>query len=158
MGGLADEYYTSSVSYEAQDIKLEPWEPNVTALLDKNKLKWKDLVSSTTPIPTPWNKEPFDKFGYEVQKQRDSLRTAKVPEEVMEALFMRQYKQEDEFFSKEKFRDAVGAFEGADYTQKGLYRSQLDCIMFTRHMHFCKACQKSLISVMEQYTAKAPVK
>jgi len=158
MGGLADEYYTSSVSYEAKDIKLEPWEPNVTALLDKNNLKWKELVTPGTPIPTPWNKEVFDKFGYEVQKQRDSLRQARVPEEVMEALFMRQYRQEDEFFSREKFRDAVGAFDGANYTQKGLYRSQLDCIMFTRHMHFCKACQKSLVSVMEQYTAKAPVK
>ncbi|MCX6284131.1 MAG: M64 family metallo-endopeptidase [Bacteroidetes bacterium] len=158
MGGLADEYYTSSVSYEAQDIKLEPWEPNVTALLDKNNLKWKDLVTAGTPVPTPWNKEPFDKFGYEVQKQRDSLRHAKVPEEVMEALFMRQYKQEDEYFSREKYKDAVGAFEGADYTQKGLFRSQLDCIMFTRHIHFCKVCQSSLIRVMEQYTAKGPGK
>ncbi len=158
MGGLADEYYTSSVSYEAQDIKLEPWEPNVTALLDKNNFKWKDLVTPGAPLPTPWNKEPFDKFGYEVQKQRDSLRHAKVPEEVMEALFMRQYRQEDEYFSKEKYKEAVGAFEGADYTQKGLFRSQLDCIMFTRHIHFCKVCQRSLINVMEQYTAKGPGK
>ena len=158
MGGLADEYYTSSVSYEAQDIKLEPWEPNVTALLDKNNLKWKELVTPGTPLPTPWNKEPFDKFGYEVQKQRDSLRKAKFPEEVMEALFMRQYRQEDEYFSKEKYRDAVGAFEGANYTQKGMYRSQLDCIMYTRHIHFCKVCQRSLNNVMDQYTAAGPVK
>lgn len=158
MGGLADEYYTSSVSYEAQDIKLEPWEPNVTALLDKNNLKWKDLLTAGTAIPTPWNKDVFDKYGYAVQKQRDSLRAAKVPEEVMEALFLKQYKQEDEYFSKEKYRDAVGAFEGADYTQKGLYRSQLDCIMFTRHIHYCKVCQRSLIRVIEQYTAVGPGK
>ena len=155
MGGLADEYYTSAVSYEAPDIKLEPWEPNITAMLDKNNLKWKDLVEQGTPLPTPWNKEAFDKFGYDIQKQRQKLREEKVPEEVMEALFMKQYNQENEYFSKEKFKDAVGAFEGAGYTPRGMYRSQLDCIMFTRHIHFCKVCQRSLISVMDQYTAKA---
>ena len=151
IAGLADEYYTSSVSYEAPDVKLEPWETNITALLDPDNLKWKDMVEKGTPIPTPWNKEPFDKFGYEIQKQRDSLRKAKVPEEVMETLFLNQYKQENEYFSKDKYRDVVGAFEGAGYTPRGLYRSQLDCIMFTRHIHFCKVCQQSLVNVMEQY-------
>ena len=153
MAGLADEYYSSAVAYEAPDIKLEPWETNITAMPDKNKLKWKDLVDPSTPLPTPWNKEAFDKFGNDIQQQRKKLREEKVPEEVMEALFMKQYKQEDEYFSKEKYKDAVGAFEGAGYTPKGLYRSQLDCIMYTRHIHFCKVCQRSLISVIEQYTA-----
>jgi len=157
IAGLADEYYTSSVSYEAADIKLEPWESNITAMLDKKNLKWKDLVDASTPLPTPWNKEAFDKTGYKIQKQRDSLRKANVPEEIMEALFMKQYDQENDFFSKEKYKDAVGAFEGAGYTPKGLYRPQLDCIMFTRHIHFCKVCQRSLIRVMEQYTATGPV-
>ena len=153
IAGLADEYYTSAVSYEAQDIKLEPWETNITAMPDKDKLKWKDLVEKGTPLPTPWNKEAFDKFGYEIQKQRDSLRKARVPEEVMETLFMKQYRQETEYFSKDKYKDFVGAFEGAGYTPKGLYRPQLDCIMFTRHIGFCRVCQRSIISVMEQYTA-----
>lgn len=152
IAGLADEYYTSAVSYEAPDIRLEPWETNITALLDPDNLKWKDMVEKGTPIPTPWNKEPFDKFGYEIQKQRDSLRKAKVPEEVMETLFLNQYKKENEYFSKDKYKDVVGVFEGAGYTPRGLYRSQLDCIMFTRHIHFCKVCQRSLVNVMEQYT------
>jgi len=152
IAGLADEYYTSSVSYEAPDVKIEPWETNITALLDPDNLKWKDLVEKGTPIPTPWNKETFDKFGYEIQKQRDSLRKAKVPEEVMETLFLNQYKKEDEYFLQDKYKNVVGAFEGAGYTPRGLYRSQLDCIMFTRHIHFCKVCQRSLVDVMEQYT------
>lgn len=151
MGALADEYYTSAVSYEAPTISVEPWEPNITALQNPNQLKWKDLVTPGTPLPTPWNKAEFDKFGYNIQKQRDSLRAAKVEEPVMEALFMKQKSQEDQFFSKEKYNDKVGAFEGAGYLQYGLYRSQLDCIMFTRHMTFCKVCQQSLINVMNQY-------
>jgi hypothetical protein len=152
LGGLADEYYTSSVAYEAPDIKVEPWEPNITALFDKGSLKWNDLVEAGTPLPTPWNKEPFDQFGYRIQQQRDSLRAAKVPEDVMEALFMRQMKQEDEFFSAEKYRDKVGAFEGAGYIAKGLYRPQIDCIMYTRHMQFCKVCQRSLENVIDMYS------
>jgi hypothetical protein len=152
LGALADEYYTSSVAYEMPVIKVEPWEPNITALFDKNNLKWNDLVEPGTPIPTPWNKEPFDQFGYRIQKERDSLRAAKVPEEIMEALFMRQMKQEDEFFAAEKYRDKVGAFEGAGYLAKGLYRPQIDCIMYTRHMQFCKVCQRGLEEVINMYS------
>jgi hypothetical protein len=152
MGALADEYYTSSIAYEMPEIKVEPWEPNITALFDKGDLKWKDLVEEGTPIPTPWNKEPFDQFGYRIQQERDSLRAAKVPEEVMEALFMRQMQQEDEFFAAEIYGNKVGAFEGAGYLAKGLYRSQIDCIMYTRHMKFCKVCQRSMEDVIDMYS------
>jgi len=152
MAGLADEYYTSAVSYEIPQITVEPWEPNVTALFDKNNLKWKDLVSDGTPIPTPWNKDEFDKHGYHIQRERDSLRAAHVPENIMEDLFTRQMNRENEFFAAEKYKDAVGAFEGANYNAKGMYRSQLDCIMYTRHQVYCKVCQRSIINVIEQYS------
>jgi hypothetical protein len=152
MAALADEYYTSSVSYEVPEVKVEPWELNITALFDKNNLKWKDLVEPGTPLPTPWNKEEFDKFGYAIQKERDSLRSAHVAETVMEDLFSRQLNTESEYFSREKYKDKVGAFEGAGYLASGLYRSQTDCIMYSRHMTFCKVCRKSIESVIDQYT------
>jgi hypothetical protein len=152
LGALADEYYTSSIAYEMPEIRTEPWETNITALFDKNNLKWKDLVEEGTPLPTPWNKEPFDQFGYRIQQERDSLRAVKVPEEVMEALFIRQMKQEDEYFAAEQYRDKVGAFEGAGYLAKGLYRSQIDCIMYTRHMEFCKVCQRGIEDVIDIYS------
>jgi hypothetical protein len=151
LAALADEYYTSSIAYEAPEVKIEPWETNITALFDTENIKWKDLVEPGTPIPTPWNKEEFDRFGYEIQQERDSLRAAKVPEEEVEALFLRQKAKEDEYFAREKYKDQVGAFEGAGYLAKGLYRSQLDCIMYTRHMKFCKVCQKSIEDVMDMY-------
>jgi hypothetical protein len=152
MAGLADEYYTSAVSYEAQKITVEPWEPNVTAMLDKRNLKWKDLVEKGTPLPTPWNKNAFDRYGYAIQKERDSIRANQLPEPVMEDLFIRQMNKEDEFFSVEKYKDNVGAFEGANYTPNGLFRPQLDCIMYTRHNVFCKVCQQSIINVIQQYS------
>ena len=110
------------------------------------------LHSGGTPIPTPWNKEEFDKFGYDIQKERNDLRAKKVEESVMEDLFLRQHNKEDEYFAKETYKDKVGAFEGAGYNQYGLYRSQLDCIMYTRHNIFCKVCQRSINDVIDQYT------
>jgi hypothetical protein len=152
MAGLADEYYTSSVSYEMPPITVEPWETNVTALLDKGNLKWKDLVAAGTPIPTPWNKEEFDAYGYKIQEERDSIRKNLLPETVMEELFLRQEKAEDAFFATEQYKGAVGAFEGANYCQKGMYRSQLDCIMYTRHQVFCEVCRRNISSVIDQYS------
>ncbi len=151
MAALADEYYTSAVSYEMPEIIAEPWETNITALFDKDNLKWKDLVEEGTPLPTPWNKDDFDRYGYIVQKERDSLRAALVPESVMEDLFTRQMNQENEYFAKEQYRDKTGAFEGAGYMAKGLYRSQIDCIMYTRHMVFCKVCCRSIEDVIDQH-------
>jgi hypothetical protein len=151
IAALADEYYTSPVSYEVPQVKVEPWETNITALFDKSNLKWKDLIEEGTPLPTPWNKVEFDKTGYAIQKERDSLRAAKVQETVMEALFDRQMEQENLYFSKEQYKDKVGAFEGADYLAKGLYRPQIDCIMYTRHMTFCKVCRRSIERVIDQY-------
>ncbi len=51
--GLADEYYTSEVAYnDFYPLDVEPWEPNITTLVDFNA-KWKKMISKDTPIPTP---------------------------------------------------------------------------------------------------------
>src|SRR5690349_4559973 len=88
--GLADEYYTSSVAYAPAADRVEPWEPNVTALLDVSTLKWRNFASpfaSDIQIPTPWNKEAFENYSREIQKRRVQLRKDRRPEEEMEALF-----------------------------------------------------------------------
>lgn len=52
--GLADEYYSSEVTYnEMYPRGVEPWEPNITALLDPANVKWKDMIDAGTPVPTP---------------------------------------------------------------------------------------------------------
>jgi len=108
-------------------------------------------VKDITPLPTPWNKDEFDKAGYAIQRERDSLRAAMVPESVMEELFTRQMSQENQSFDQEQYREEVGAFEGAGYIAKGLFRPQVDCIMFTRHLVFCKVCNRSIENVIDQY-------
>lgn len=150
--GLADEYYTSDVSYLSQEKRIEPWEPNATALLDPAKLKWKDLVEAGTPLPTPWSKDEFERFEAEIQKQRKELRAAGKPEAEMEELFRKEREKEEAMFRAEKYAGKVGAFEGANYEAKGYYRPELNCIMFTRYQHFCTVCQRAIERVIGMYT------
>jgi hypothetical protein len=150
--GLADEYYTSSVAYTPSAERTEPWEPNVTALLDPAALKWKDLVSPGTPIPTPWGKEAFETYSREIQKRRGQIRAERKPEEVMEALFHEELAHEEGLFAREKYNGRVGAFEGANYEAKGFYRPEVDCIMFTRTNHFCAVCRRAIERVIDMYS------
>ena len=149
--GLADEYYTSSVAYAPAAERAEPWEPNVTALLDPSALKWKDLVSPGTPLPTPWGKEAFEAYSNEIQKRRRQIRAERKPEEVMEALFREELEHEHGMFSKEKYAGRVGAFEGANYEARGFYRPEVDCIMFTRTDRFCAVCRRAIERVIDMY-------
>ncbi|MEZ4999691.1 MAG: M64 family metallopeptidase [Bacteroidales bacterium] len=53
LAGLADEYYTSDVAYEEfYPFSVEPWEPNITTLVDFNS-KWNGAIAPSTPRPTP---------------------------------------------------------------------------------------------------------
>jgi len=151
--GLADEYYTSSVSYEMDEVTIEPYEYNITALLDPENLKWKHLVDKSTPLPTSWEKEVYDNFSYDIQKERKALRAAKVPEAEVEALFEREKKDSADILDNMEYTGKVGAFEGGGYMQYGLYRPYADCIMFTRNkQQFCPVCQDAISKVIDQYT------
>lgn len=150
--GLADEYYTSDVAYLPPTHKVEPWEPNVTALLDPKNLKWKDLVTPGTPIPTPWKKEQFEAYERDIQKRRREIRAQNQPESVMDALFTQEKQQEDELLAGDQHSGAVGAFEGANYEAKGYYRPQENCIMFTRYDKFCAVCRRAIERIIGMYT------
>lgn len=61
--GLADEYYNSSTGYnEFYNFDVEPWEPNITTLVDFDS-KWKSKVKKRTPIPTPNDEKYYEKVG-----------------------------------------------------------------------------------------------
>lgn len=107
--GLGDEYYSSQVAYNDLYPKgMEPWETNITALLDTAKVKWGDLILEGTPVPTP----------------DDSAHAG-----------------------------VVGAFEGAGYSAKGLYRPCRDCIMFSKKVGpFCPVCRRAIERMIDYYT------
>jgi hypothetical protein len=131
--GLADEYYVASVAYEQVDgPPSEPWEPNITATTDAEELKWRDLLSKDTPVPTPWTKEEYEEMSRALAKKRSQLREASAEENELESLFSQERKSLTQLLSKNDHAGKVGAFEGAGYRAQGLYRPAVDCIMFTR--------------------------
>lgn len=166
--GLADEYYTSSTAYDNfYKPTVEPVEPNITALLDKKRLKWKELVDPDIEIPSYWNKEEFDKTDYAWQKLRREMndKIARLKREGAAKELIEQAEQEyvikdkqrsdevDKFLENEKNFGKVGAFEGAGYLPKGLYRPMIDCIMFSKgDKPFCKVCQEAIAKVINHYT------
>jgi hypothetical protein len=152
--GLGDEYYTSDVAYEDfQGEMTEPWEPNITALLDPKSFKWADLVETGTPLPTPWKKEAFEELSHSIQDRRRELRQAGAPESDLELLFSEEREQMTTLLSSEAFAGKVGAFEGASYQPKGLFRPQADCIMFTRdEVGFCAVCGRAISRIVDLYT------
>lgn len=151
---LADEYYTSPVAYApAPATRVEPWEPNVTALLDPATLKWRDLVAPGTPLPTPWLKDEFERESRAYGARRARIRADNRPEEEMEALFRDNRTFELTLFGRETHAGKVGAFEGANYEAKGYFRPEVDCIMFTRSQAFCAVCRRALEAVIALYAA-----
>ncbi|NRA94749.1 MAG: peptidase M64 [Planctomycetes bacterium] len=126
LAALADEYYTSAVAYEdVHPPEVEPWEPNITALHDPAKLKWKDLVKRRIPIPTPWSQDEYDAADGRTRPRLLAI---------------------------ERYRGKVGAFEGGGYRAKGIYRPEINCIMFSRGAPtFCAVCKRHLARVIDSY-------
>jgi hypothetical protein len=107
--GLGDEYFDSATAYDEDFYPrgVEPWEPNLTALLPGKPLKWAGIVPQGTPLPTP---------------------------------------------DDEAHAAVVGAFEGAGYKAKGLYRPYRDCKMFHKGLvPFCPVCAQAFEAVIGLY-------
>jgi hypothetical protein len=172
-GGLADEYYSSSTAYnEFYPRGQEPEQPNITALLDPQNLKWKDLVDPATEIPTPWGKEGYDREDNAYQERRKVLNEAIAeaaragsPEEKVLELKKKEARHAadhalwaQEYLAASVWAGKVGAFEGAGYSSTGLYRSSLDCLMFSRRVQpLCPVCVRSVAAMIERYSTAAGV-
>ncbi len=168
--GLADEYYTSSTAYsEFYPQGVEPTEPNITALLNPDEVKWEAFLSKKIKVPTPWEKAGYDSMDIKYQKIRTevndkvaSLKRERAPAEEIQAaeaeseeLSLVHAKKVDKFLQSSKYYGKVGVFEGAGYTSEGLYRPMIDCIMFTKgDKPFCKVCENAIIEVIKHYTEK----
>ena len=144
--GLGDEYYGSSVAYETGKPRPpEPWEPNVTALRNPATLKWRDLIAPGTPVPTPWDRTGYDTLVKANDQRAAALRKAGATSQDLDAEGKRHQAALERFLAGLPHAGAVGAFEGASYEARGLYRPSLNCIMFTRDdAAFCRVCQRAI--------------
>ena len=169
-GGLADEYYTSDVSYDQFfPPGVEPVEENITALLNPSRLKWRQFVTPGLPIPTPWGQEQYDSLG----RARDSIGSAQ--RKALAELNKRNASQDEtantkkvyadrlsrvndqlkRFLAEHPLRGKVGAFEGAGYVPKGFYRPTVNSLMNQfndREKTFYPVNEQAIRRVIDSYT------
>ena len=169
-GGLADEYYTSSTAYDNfYPEGYEPMAPNITALGDPDALKWADLVTPDTGLPTPWDKTVFDEADLAYQAERRVLnediasaarsgapaRRIDALEEAETLHALERVAAVGAFMDATGLKGIVGAFEGAGYVSRGMYRPMVDCIMFTRGVKpYCKVCQRAVAERIRVFTGE----
>ncbi|MBP7461628.1 MAG: peptidase M64 [Candidatus Delongbacteria bacterium] len=165
--GLADEYYTSSTAYnDFYPRGIEPVEPNITALLDPTRMKWKDLLSPGIQLPTPWEKQEFDHSDSLWQIKRaamnEAIRQLKLnrADQALIDSAIAEYDRTDwerglqtqAYLKNCKAFGQVGAFEGAGYCSEGLYRPMIDCIMFSKGKKpYCQVCQHAVLKTIRHY-------
>ncbi len=163
--GLADEYYSSSTAYDDFYAPgVEPTEPNITRLLHAPHVKWQALVDSGVPVPTPWRKNYYDSLQAVYQKQRAAFRDeiARLRRSGANEQQIKAKRKESDLWSKkmvqrlkaalesEKYFGKVGAFEGAGYISKGMYRPMLDCVMFQNgDKPFCRVCARRIAQIIQ---------
>jgi hypothetical protein len=83
------------------------------------------------------------------------MREENVAESEMNKLFRDDRDIVEGLFSTAPYRDVIGAFEGANYQAQGYYRSELDCIMFSRSTDFCRVCSDAIEQVIDEYVKSA---
>ncbi len=145
--GLGDEYYSSSVAYNDFYPKgVEPWEPNLSSDPSREHLKWRDMVLSTTPLPTPWEKAKYDSIENErARLNPQSKNYAERRKELIDA--------EGKILDSQQFKNVVGAFEGAGYSSTGLYRPSVDCRMFSLSLaDFDPVCARAIERMIDFYS------
>lgn len=137
LGGLGDEYFGKEITY-ATDLESAglPWEPNVSVLDAQGRPKWAAQLDPGLALPTPWQHEAFLAL----------MAAGAAPAE--------QREQVAALLASEPLRGRVGAFEGARYLARGLYRPEVDCRMFSKTApRFCAVCQQAMVDVLDEVTA-----
>ena len=110
-------------------------------------------MDTDTPLPTPWNKTEFEASSNAAQVARRALRSRGAPEADIDTLFTAQIERDMAVLTGMTYAGRVGAFEGASYEPTGLYRPEIDCIMFTRNpIGFCRVCQRAITRVIDLYS------
>jgi hypothetical protein len=145
-GGLGDEYYSSQVSYvDFYPKGVEPWEPNVTRTNTRENLKWRNLISTNTPIPTPWHKTKYDSIET-LQGKIDRLASDYYEKRAGMLI------SANDILKDSSCIGIVGAFEGSGYTSKDMYRPAIDCKMFSLNpVDFDPVCAAAIERMIEMY-------
>ena len=121
--GLADEYFYDDQYEQFYFSDVEPWEPNITTLVDFES-KWMDMVEEEGIVT---------KADQAAQKQAEREKAAK------------KGRPQAKDWAKEVKGYKVGLYEGAGYLSEGVYRPVPECRMKINEVPgFCPVCERAI--------------
>ena len=124
--GLGDEYFYDDAYESMYPADTEPWEPNLTTLVDFQS-KWADMVPKGIAIPTP--ADPKVPNYHKITNEKE--------QRLLDAATQR-----------------VGVFEGGGYQSKGVYRPAQECRMKINEVqNFCPVCSRAIQRITDFYTS-----
>lgn len=128
--GLADEYaYGGEALNPTYPDGTEPWEPNITTLVDFGS-KWQDMLPEGVEIPSEL---------CALEKNYDLRR-------IWSTLSDKQ---------KEEINTGLGVYEGAGYRNKGVFRPVQECRMRINECeHFCPVCKRAIQNMIDYCTGR----
>ena len=119
-------------------------------------------------MPNLWEKEEFDQsyiserlLKKEFEDKQAEMEKLNAPDEEKTRVRERYLGRLNELKNKMEnilltspYRGKVGAFEGAGFSAKGLYRPMLNCVMLkymNEYKNFCKVCEHSIVRIINYY-------
>jgi hypothetical protein len=147
---LADEYGSEPTYNDMYPKGVEPIDPNITELLDPSNIKWKAFLTPGVPLPTPTAQTETAALRLELRALTNGMSDDQI-KNLDAGVKARQAEIEAKIAD---LPNRVGAFEGAGYLQKGMYRPEQYCIMGSMRPndHFCAVCQWALQRMIDYYT------
>ena len=130
-GGLGDEYFYDDQYETMYPADTEPWEPNLTTLVNFDS-KWKDML----PTPQSTSKKGKAKKGQPAPAEPRIVNGVTITEPDGKDLYTK-----------------VGVYEGGGYQSKGVYRPVQECRMKINEAPiFCPVCDRAIRRIVKYYT------
>lgn len=140
--GLADEYFYDDEYEPMYPSDTEPWEPNITTLVDFGR-KWQDMLPKGLSIPT----SPEYATTADKPAKQGSKKAKKKANQTAAANSQTAAIGNNPVYTK------LGVYEGGGYQSKGVYRPTVDCRMKTNEAPvFCPVCDRAIRRLVEFYT------
>lgn len=150
LAGLADEYYLATADGPVFPHGVEPWQPNVT--IDAERAQWRSLFTIGDPRPNRWNKAEYEKYFADYVRRYNRLRERGADEAVVEHFMEQERRRQAALLAKNGGGRGVGAFEGAHGFARGVFRAEVDCIMFSLQTdYFCAACAAAIEHMIDAH-------
>jgi hypothetical protein len=155
IGGVAEEYYIPAPDGPTFVGNVEPWHPNVTISLTEAKWRTANGEPPFEPAPHPWNKAEYERSFAQYVSRYSKLRARGADEQTVEKLMAAERERQRALLGANRERRRVGFFEGAAGYARGVFRSEVDCIMFSLQSdYFCRACASAIERTIDLHTMR----